>query len=80
MSLEAKKIQFVQEFLRLQNEEIVTGLEMMMHKWKVESMEVGFKPMTIGQLNAEIDEALEDSHNERIIKTSDLKEKYNKWS
>ena len=34
MNLEARKISFVQEFLRLQNEEIVSGLEKIIAKKK----------------------------------------------
>ncbi|MAN29142.1 MAG: hypothetical protein CMH14_17815, partial [Mesonia sp.] len=56
MDLEARKISFVQEFLRLQNEEIVSGLEKLLRKRKAELIERNFKPMTMEQYNAEIDQ------------------------
>jgi len=80
MDLEARKITFVQEFLRLQNEEIVSGLEKLLRKRKAELIENNFKPMTMEQYDAEIDQAMEDSKNGRMIKATDLKAKIQKWS
>lgn len=80
MNLETRKLSFIQEFLRLQNEEIVSGLENFLRKRKVEMLENDFKPMGLEQFNKEIDQALDDSKNERIIKASDLKDKIQKWS
>tara|TARA_B100000949_G_C14011628_1_gene337521 strand:- start:203 stop:445 length:243 start_codon:yes stop_codon:yes gene_type:complete len=80
MDLEARKISFVQEFLRLQNEEIVSGLEKLLRKSKAELTEKNFKPMSMEQYNAEIDQAMEDSKNGRMIKATDLKAKIQKWS
>jgi len=79
MDLEARKISFVQEFLRLQNEEIISGLEKLLRKRKAELIENNFKPMTMEQYNAEIDQAMEDSKNGRMIKATDLKAKIQKW-
>ncbi len=79
MDLEARKISFVQEFLRLQNEEIVSGLEKLLRKRKAELIEENFKPMTMERYNAEIDQALYDSKNGKMIKATDLKTKIQKW-
>jgi len=80
MDLEARKISFVQEFLRLQNEEIVNGLEKLLRKRKAKLVEESLKPMTKEQYNAEIDQALEDSKNGRMTKATDLKAKIQKWN
>tara|TARA_R110002049_G_scaffold71900_1_gene184826 strand:- start:1729 stop:1971 length:243 start_codon:yes stop_codon:yes gene_type:complete len=79
MDLEARKISFVQEFLRLQNEEIVSGLEKLLRKRKTELIEKNLKPMSMEQYNAEIDQAMDDSKNGRMIKATDLKAKTQKW-
>ncbi len=79
MDLEARKISFVQEFLRLQNEEIVSGLEKLLRIRKAELIEKKFKPMTMEQYDAEIERAMEDSKNGRMIKATDLKAKIKKW-
>jgi hypothetical protein len=68
------------EFLRLQHVEIVEGLEKMLRKRKVELIEKSFTPMSSEQFNAEIDQALDDSKNGRLIKATDLKAKIKKWS
>lgn len=80
MDLEARKIEFVQEFLRLQNEEIISGLEKQLRKRKTELMEENLKPMTMEQYDAEIDQAMDDSKSGRMIEVSDLKAKIKKWS
>ena len=67
------------EFLRLQNEEIIIGLEDFLRKRKAELVEENMKPITIDQYNEETDRAMEDSRNGRVIKAIDLKEKIKKW-
>ena len=79
MNLETRKIEFVQEFLRLQNEEIVSVLEKLLRKRKTELIENSLKPMSMKQFNAEIDQAMDDSKNGRMIKATDLKAKVQKW-
>lgn len=80
MNLEARKILFVQEFLRLQSEEAVSGLEKLLRKKKTELIEENMKPMSIQQFNDEIDQAMEDSKNGRLTNATDLKEKIKKWN
>ncbi|PCH76665.1 MAG: hypothetical protein COB98_05620 [Flavobacteriaceae bacterium] len=80
MDLEARKKTFVQEFLRLQNEDIVSGLEKLLRKRKTKLIEESFNPMSMEQYNSEIDQAMEDSESGRMIKASDLKAKIQKWT
>lgn len=80
MDIQARKISFVQEFLRLQNEEIISSLERLLKKRKSELHKNNLKPMTMDQFNQEIDQALDDSENDRVIKATDLKYKYKEWA
>jgi len=80
MDLQTRKITFVQEFLRLQNEEIVSGLEDFLRKKKVELFEENLTPMSIEQFNKEIDQSLMDSNEDRVTSAKDLKGKVRKWS
>jgi hypothetical protein len=80
MDLETRKITFVQEFLRLQNEEIVIGLEKLLRKKKKDLFEKKLTPMSMEQFNREIDQAMDDSENGRIISAKELKKKMHKWS
>ena len=77
MNIETRKLSFIQEFLRIQNEEIVIGLENLLKKRKSEQYENKLKPMDLKQFNDEIDQALNDSENDRVIKATELKEKWN---
>lgn len=80
MNLEAKKISFIQEFLRIDNEKIINALENLLHKSKSEFFEDNLKPMTVEQLNIEIEQALDDEKNNRVTKAKDLKQKIQEWS
>lgn len=80
MNLEARKISFIQEFLRIQNEEIIGSLEKFLKNRKAELIDNTFKPMSIEQYNNEIDQAMNDSENGRMIKATELKAKIQKWN
>ncbi|MCP5062131.1 MAG: hypothetical protein GY936_06675 [Ignavibacteriae bacterium] len=80
MDLQTRKISFVQDFLRLKNEDIISGLEKLLQKHKTMLYERNLNPMDLKQFNNQIDEAIEDSENDRIIDTNDLKSKFKKWT
>lgn len=80
MKLELRKINFVQEFLRIQDEKIISDLEKLLLKNKSTLYEKNLKPMSIEQYNSEIEQSMNDSRNGRLIKSSDLIEKIKKWS
>jgi hypothetical protein len=80
MDLQTRKITFVQEFLRLQNEEIVSGLEDLLRKKKIELFEKKLTPMSMDQFNQEIDQSLLDSQEGRISSAKELKKRLKKWS
>ena len=80
MNIEAKKLSFIQEFLRVDNEKIINALENLLHKSKSEDFEANLKAMAIEQLNDEIDLAIEDEKNGRTINAKELKRKIQEWS
>lgn len=80
MDLQTRKLSFIQEFIRIQNEDIISGFEKMLKKRKAELYEQNLKPMSMEQFNADIDQSLEDSANDRVISAKDLKEEIKKWS
>jgi hypothetical protein len=79
MNLEARKILLVQEFLRIDNEKIISALENLLHKSKSEIFDENLKPKSLNQLNSEIDKAIDDENNDRLINAKDLKNKIQKW-
>ena len=80
MDLETRKITFVQEFLRLQNEEIISGLEKLLRKKKHDLFEKRLTPMSTEQFNLEIDQAMADSRMGSITTAEEFKNKAHKWS
>jgi len=79
MDLQTRKLSFIQEFLRLQNEEVISTLEALLQRQKAGLFESDLKPMTMEQLNREIDRSLEDSKAGRVISATDLKAQIQNW-
>lgn len=76
MNLEARKIEFVQEFLKLQSEEAISRFEKILRKEKKASDEQLFVPMTQDELNKRIDQSESDFRNKRFKSSSELLAKY----
>ncbi len=79
MDLQTRKISFVQEFLSIQSEEVISRLEKYLKKEKISMEEKAFKPMTIEELNRRIDQSEQDSINGRLTESKDLLKKIKKW-
>ncbi len=80
MTIEARKILLVQEFLKIDNEDIIEALENLLHQSKSEAFGKNIKPMSLEEFNNEIDKALEDEKNYRLTSAKTLKKKIQKWS
>lgn len=76
MNLEARKIEFVQEFLKLQSEEAVSRLEKILRKERKASDERIFEPMTQDELNKRIDKSESHFQSNRFKSSSQLLAKY----
>ena len=76
MDLQSRKIEFMQEFLKVQSEEVISRLESILRKGK----ENDLKPMTIEEFNLRIDKSMNDSENGKLIESSELKAKMEQWS
>ncbi len=77
MNLEARKIEFVQEFLNIQSEEIVSRLEKILRKEKKIATNQIFEPMSQDNFNKRIDKSESDFQNNRFKKSSEILAKYN---
>lgn len=79
MNIEARKISLVKDFLDLDNEKIISEIEELLHKRKMEVYEDNLKPMSMDQYEAEIKAAIADEENGRLIKAEDLKKQIQEW-
>ncbi len=77
MNIETRKLAFIQEFLRITNEEIVIGLEKKLQQRMIEQYEESLKPLNMKQFNDEIDQALDDSENDSGTDAFELRRKWN---
>lgn len=80
MDLQTRKLELIQEFLKVQSEEVISRLEKIMKKENAKSEQERLKPMTIEEFNSRIDQSMEDSKNGRLIEASELKSKIDTWN
>ncbi|WP_257209870.1 hypothetical protein [Flavobacterium psychrophilum] len=78
MDIQSRKIEFVQAFLKLQSEEVISQFESLLKKKSTTNLEQDsdFKPMSIKEFNDRIDKSESDFKNGRYKNTSELLKKY----
>jgi len=67
MDIQARKIHFVQEFLRVADDELVTKLERLLRIERRKKLEQELLPMTLKEFNEIIDLSENDFNNGREI-------------
>lgn len=80
MDLQARKLEFIKEFLELTSEEAVIKLERLLQEQRQSDFERDLSPMTVEELNSRIDRSLEDSKNDRLTDSKKFKSEIDKWS
>ena len=79
MNLQTRKLNFIQEFLRLSNEEVIGKLEKLLQQEKKKKYKLDLKPMTVNDFNEMIDKAEEDVKQGRVMEAKELKKAVKKW-
>lgn len=79
MDLQTRKIEFVQEFLKIQKEEAVLRLEKLLEKEKVKIEAEDFKPFSVEEFQKRIDRSVGDSKQNRLTGNADLLNEVQKW-
>jgi len=77
MNIETRKIKFVQAFLNLQSEELISQFEKLLKKSKQAEKEL--KPFTVEELNSRLDSSLEDSKNDEMTESNELLSEIRQW-
>jgi hypothetical protein len=78
MDLQTRKIEFIQAFLKLQSEEVISNFEKLLKKEsKINS---DFSPMTLDQFHNRIEKSSIDSKNENLTENSILIAEIEKWN
>jgi chemotaxis protein CheY-P-specific phosphatase CheC len=79
MKIQARKLELIEEFLRISDENLITKLESFIKKEKKISLESKLKPMTINEFHEMIDQAKKDSDEGRVISHQELRNKVKTW-
>ncbi len=80
MNIEARKIEFVQEFFKLQSEKAISKFEKLLQKEKENSFDKKAESITARDLNARIDKSLQDSKDGKLTEANDLLAEIDKWN
>ena len=80
MDLQTRKLNFIQEFLRLNNEKLIAKLEKILKSEKVKSYEEKILPLSEDELNRIIDEAEKDSKEGKLTSAIELRKEIDSWS
>ena len=78
MDLQTRKLNFIQDFLKLESEKAISHLEKLLQKETQTNSEM--KPMTMKEFQKRIDQSTEDSKNGRLTENSKLISEIEKWS
>lgn len=79
MDLQSRKIHFVQEFLRLNNEQIISKFEHMLQTEKKKLYAESTSPMSLADLNQIIEKAEDDASTGRVKEINELNSDIDSW-
>ena len=79
MDIQARKIHFVQEFLRVADDELVTKLERLLRIERKKKFEEELRPMTMKEFNEIIDKSEDDFKTERVTEARNLLNQIDTW-
>jgi hypothetical protein len=79
MDVSVRKVNFVQEFLRINDETLIDKLENLLHTERKQSFLKDMQPMTLDEFNAMIDQSENDIRNGKCTDANDLLQKIQNW-
>lgn len=79
MDIQARKILFVQEFLRVADDELVTKLESLLRIERKKKFEEELRPMTLKELNEIIDKSEDDIKKGKVTEARNLLNQIDTW-
>lgn len=79
MDLQTRKIHFIQEVLRVKNENIIEKLEKILHQERKKVIDKELSPMTIEEFNSLIDSSESDAENDRMYNAGEILKDIDTW-
>jgi hypothetical protein len=80
VTVERKKLHLIEEFLKIQNEDIINKIESIINEERHKSLKDEFNtPFSTKEFDEMIDQAEADATNGRVYSTNDLKKQIQSW-
>jgi hypothetical protein len=79
MNIQARKLHFIQEFLRVADEELVAKLERILVVERKKQLQSEIYPMSIDEYNDAIDESENDFKNGRVTSSQNVLKLIDSW-
>lgn len=78
MDLQTRKLNFIQDFLKLESEKTIAQFEKLLRNTVANEEELN--PMTVDEFHKRINQSLEDVKNGKVTDANDLLTEIEKWS
>jgi len=75
MNIQARKLDLIEEFLRISDVELISKIESLIREEKKASYERSLKPMSMNEFYDMIDQAMRESDSGQVISHQELKKK-----
>ena len=79
MDLQSRKIEFIQEFLKVQSEDVIDRLEKLLRKEILKSENEVVKPFSFDELHDRVNQSMADSNQGKLTNNKDLLAEVLKW-
>jgi chemotaxis regulatin CheY-phosphate phosphatase CheZ len=79
MDLQTRKIQFIQEFLKCANANMLAKFEELLKQEREKAFEKEIRPMSLKEYGKRIENALDDVKNNKVKSARKLKEEIATW-
>jgi len=79
MDIQARKINFIQEFLRVADDELVTKFEKLLKVERKKQLEKELRPMTMNEFDEIIDKSENEFSNGRVTESRNLLDQIDSW-
>ena len=79
MDIQARKLNLIEEFIRISDESFIEKLESLIRIEKKKQHERELKPMSLNEFHEMIDQAKDDKAKGRVVSHEDIKKKIKAW-
>lgn len=79
MDLQARKLNFIQEFLRINDEGLIDRLEQFLLSEQKKKVELDLKPMSLDEFNKMVDQSEKDFASSKVNEARELLKKTDSW-